>query len=156
MKHSKFMKEAILLSNKSVLHTQGGPFGCVVVKAGKIVGKGTNQVTPMLDPTAHAEIVAIRDACNNLKTFTLNGCTLYTSCEPCPMCLSAMYWSRIKTFYYGNTRQDAADIGFDDALIYKEISRPITKRKIVGKSLLQKEATIAFENWHTKADRVNY
>jgi tRNA(Arg) A34 adenosine deaminase TadA len=156
MKHSKFMKEAILLSNKSVLHTQGGPFGCVVVKAGIIVGKGTNQVTPTLDPTAHAEIVAIRDACNNLKTFTLTGCTLYTSCEPCPMCLSAMYWSRINTFYYGNTRQDAADIGFDDALIYKEISRPITKRKIVGKSLLQKEAIIAFENWRIKADRVNY
>lgn len=150
------MKEAILLSNKSVLHTQGGPFGCVVVKAGIIVGKGTNQVTPTLDPTAHAEIVAIRDACNNLKTFTLTGCTLYTSCEPCPMCLSAMYWSRINTFYYGNTRQDAADIGFDDALIYKEISRPITKRKIVGKSLLQKEAIIAFENWRIKADRVNY
>jgi guanine deaminase len=151
-----FMREAIRLSVRMMRRGQGGPFGAVVVRAGKIVGRGWNQVTSANDPTAHAEIVAIRAACKRLKTFELDGCDLYTSCEPCPMCLSAIYWARIRTVFYGNTRKDAAKIAFDDDFIYREVARPISRRKLVMKPLLRSEALAAFEEWQRKIDRVPY
>src|SRR5579871_4034442 len=126
----QFMRAAIRLSHVKMQANCGGPFGAVVVRKGKIVGRGWNQVTSTNDPTAHAEVGAIRDACKRLKTFQLADCELYTSCEPCPMCLSAMYWARLKRVYYANTRKDAANIGFDDDFIYKEIPLPIDKRKL--------------------------
>src|SRR3954468_6759645 len=127
---SQFMREAIRLSIDMMRCGEGGPFGAVVVRGEKVVGRGCNQVTSTNDPTAHAEIVAIRDACKRLKTFQLDDCELYTSCEPCPMCLSAIYWARLKKIYFANTRQDAAEIGFDDDFIYQEIPLALEKRKI--------------------------
>src|ERR1700761_2068275 len=124
----KWMRAAIRLSRTKMKAGFGGPFGAVVVRKGKVVGRGWNQVTSTNDPTAHAEVVAIRDACKRLKTFQLDDCDLYTSCEPCPMCLSAIYWARIPAVYYGNTRQDAAAIGFDDDFIYQQIPLPPEKR----------------------------
>jgi tRNA(Arg) A34 adenosine deaminase TadA len=153
---SKFMREAIRISIAKMRANCGGPFGAVVVCGGKIVGRGWNQVTSTNDPTAHAEVTAIRDACRRLKTFQLEDCELYTSCEPCPMCLSAIYWSRLKKVFYGNTRQDAAKIEFDDAMIYHEVSLPIRKRKIPMKSLLRGEALKAFAEWREKADKIRY
>ena len=150
------MREAIRLSLAKMRANHGGPFGAVVVRRGKIVGRGWNQVTSTNDPTAHAEMVAIRDACRRLKTFTLEDCVLYTSCEPCPMCLSAIYWARIKTVYYGNTRKDAQKIEFDDDLIYEEVATPIERRKIPMKQLLRLEALAAFKEWGSKADRIRY
>jgi tRNA(Arg) A34 adenosine deaminase TadA len=150
------MREAIRLSEKGVRSGKGGPFGCVVVRAGSVVGRGGNQVTSTCDPTAHAEVVAIRDACRRLKTFQLADCTLYASCEPCPMCLSAIYWARIPAVYYGNTRKDAAAIGFDDDLIYREISLPPGQRKVAMKALLRAEAHRAFGEWSKKPDKVKY
>src|SRR5882757_6482072 len=126
--NENFMREAIRLSIQMMRRGKGGPFGAIVVKGNKIVGRGSNRVTSGNDPTAHAEIVAIREACKKLKTFSLDGCDLYTSCEPCPMCLSAMYWARLRHVYYANTRKDAARIQFDDDFIYTEVSRPIAKR----------------------------
>ena len=120
-REEKFMNEAILLSEKSLETNDGGPFGCVVVKDDKIVGRGNNQVISTNDPTAHAEIIAIREACKNLGSFQLQGCEIYTSCEPCPMCLGAIYWARPDIIYYANTRNDASQIGFDDSLIYDEL-----------------------------------
>lgn len=151
-----FMAEAIRVSIQMMRRGKGGPFGAVVVRKGRIVGKGWNQVTSANDPTAHAEVTAIRDACRRLKTFQLDDCELYTSCEPCPMCLSAMYWARLKKVYYANTRKDAADIDFDDDFIYTEISRPITKRKLPMKQMMRKEAMAAFEEWKNKVDKVKY
>jgi tRNA(Arg) A34 adenosine deaminase TadA len=153
---SQFMREAIRLSIEMMRQGKGGPFGAVVVKGGKIVGRGWNQVTSSNDPTAHAEIVAIREACKRLKTFELDGCELYTSCEPCPMCLSAMYWSRLSSVFYGNTRKDAAKIAFDDDFIYREVGLPIRKRKLVMKQLLRKEALAAFAEWEKKTDKIPY
>src|ERR1700676_1970936 len=127
---SAFMREAISISIQKMRRGVGGPFGAVVVRNGKIVGRGWNQVTSSNDPTAHAEVVAIRDACKRLKTFQLDDCELYTSCEPCPMCLSAMYWARLGSVFYGNTRKDAANIAFDDDFIYREVALPIRKRKL--------------------------
>lgn len=150
------MREAIRLSLAKMRANHGGPFGAVVVRRGKIVGRGWNQVTSTNDPTAHAEMVAIRDACRRLKTFMLEGCELYTSCEPCPMCLSAIYWARLKTVYYGNTRKDAQKIEFDDDLIYEEVATPIARRKIPMKQLLRLEALTAFKEWGDKADKVRY
>jgi len=150
------MRDAIRLSEEGVRAGRGGPFGCVVVRAGKIVGRGNNQVTSACDPTAHAEIVAIREACRALGTFRLADCALYASCEPCPMCLSAIYWAHIPTVYYGNTRQDAAAIGFDDDLIYREIPLPPDRRRVKMKPLLREEARGAFSEWAQKADRVRY
>ena len=126
------------------------------MKGNKVVGRGFNRVTSSNDPTAHAEIVAIRDACRRLKTFELNGCDLYTSCEPCPMCLSAIYWARLRKVFYGNTRKDAARIAFDDDLIYREVSLPIRKRSLVMKQLLREEAIAAFKEWESKADKIPY
>src|SRR5438270_324256 len=153
---AKFMREAIRLSIDMMKCGKGGPFGAVVVKAGRIVGRGCNQVTSSNDPTAHAEIVAIRDACKRLETFELDGCDLYTSCEPCPMCLSAMYWARLNSVFYGNTRKDAASIAFDDDFIYREVALPIRKRKLVMKQLLRSEALAAFVEWEKKADKTLY
>jgi guanine deaminase len=151
-----YMREAIRISIQMMRRGQGGPFGAVVVRKGKIVGRGWNQVTSANDPTAHAEVTAIRDACWRLKTFQLNDCELYTSCEPCPMCLSAMYWARLKKVYYGNTRKDAAKIDFDDDFIYREIPLSIGKRKLPMKQLMRKEALAAFAEWKNKADKILY
>lgn len=153
---NKYMSEAIRLSLTKMRGNHGGPFGAVVVRNGKIVGRGWNQVTSTNDPTAHAEMVAIRDACKRLKTFQLDDCELYTSCEPCPMCLSAIYWARFKKVYYGNTRKDAKRIRFDDDLIYDEVATPIAKRKIPMKQLMRPDALMAFKEWSAKLDRVSY
>ena len=150
------MREAIRLSLTKMRRDHGGPFGAVVVCKGRIVGRGWNQVTSTNDPTAHAEMVAIRDACRRLKTFQLDGCELYTSCEPCPMCLAAIYWARFSKVYYANTRKDAQKIEFDDDLIYDEVATPISKRKIPMKQLLRTEALDAFKAWQKKTDRVRY
>jgi guanine deaminase len=153
---AKFMQEAIRLSLSKMRKNCGGPFGAVVVRQGKIIGRGWNQVTSANDPTAHAEIIAIRAACKKLKTFQLADCELYASCEPCPMCLSAIYWARFQKVYYANTRQDAAKIQFDDDFIYREVSRSIARRKIPMKQLLRVEALKVFSEWKNKADKICY
>ena len=153
--NSKFMMRAIELSIQSA-KSKGGPFGCVIVKDNKIIAEGNNQVTTNKDPTAHAEIVAIRNACKTLNDFFLKGCDLYTSCEPCPMCLSAIYWSHIDNIYYANTRMDAKDIDFDDSLIYSEISKAINDRKISMKQINRNEALEAFKIWQNKEDKIKY
>lgn len=150
------MRAAIRLSIQKMRRGQGGPFGAVVVRRGQIVGRGFNRVTSSNDPTAHAEIVAIRDACKRLKTFKLDDCELYTSCEPCPMCLSAIYWARLHRVYYGNTRQDAAKIAFDDDFIYRQVAMPIKRRSLLMKPLLREEALAAFREWESKADKIPY
>lgn len=152
----KFMREAVRISVQKMRGNHGGPFGAIVVRKGKIVGRGWNKVTSSNDPTAHAEVSAIRDACKRLKTFQLDDCELYTSCEPCPMCLSAIYWARFRNVYYGNTRKDAARIAFDDDFIYREVALPISQRKIPMKQLLRKEALAAFVEWKNKTDKVAY
>jgi tRNA(Arg) A34 adenosine deaminase TadA len=154
--NGKFMREAIRLSIRHMRQGKGGPFGAVVVRRGKIVGRGCNLVTSSNDPTAHAEIVAIRDACRKLKTFQLDECEMYTSCEPCPMCLSAIYWARLRRVFYGNTRKDAAKIDFDDDMIYSQVALPIDKRSIQMKPLLRNEALAAFQEWARKPDRILY
>jgi tRNA(Arg) A34 adenosine deaminase TadA len=147
-KPAEWMAEAILLSRKNLGNELGGPFGAIVVKDGQVVGRGYNQVTGTNDPTAHAEVMAIRDACRNLNDFSLAGCELYTSCEPCPMCLGAIYWARISVVYYANTRRDAAAIGFDDELIYTEIPKHPEKRIIPMFHFPNPNARKAFEDWH--------
>ena len=154
--NKKFMRAAIRLSIQMMRRGQGGPFGAVVVRKGKVVGRGFNRVTSANDPTAHAEIVAIRAACQRLKTFQLDDCELYTSCEPCPMCLSAIYWARLRRVFYGNTRQDAARIDFDDDFIYREVALPLGKRTLRMKQLLHAEALAAFAEWQQKPDKVRY
>lgn len=151
-----FMKEAIALSISGMTNNEGGPFGAVIVKDGKIVGKGNNKVTSTNDPTAHAEVVAIRDACKNLNSFQLDGCVLYTSCEPCPMCLGAIYWARPDRMVFACTKDDAAAIEFDDAFIYEEIDAPYQKRKIKTEQVLRDEALVAFKMWKEKMDRTKY
>ena len=152
---NKFMERAIELSIESV-NIGGGPFGCVIVKDGKIVAEGSNEVTLINDPTAHGEIVAIRQACKNFNNFDLNGCELYSTCEPCPMCLSAIYWAHIDKIYYANTRDDAQKIDFDDSLIYSEFKKNIDKRKISMIQMMREEALKAFELWDKKKDKVKY
>ena len=152
----KLMRAAIRLSRSKMRANCGGPFGAVVVRHGKIVGRGWNQVTSTNDPTAHAEVTAIRDACQRLKTFQLDDCEIYTSCEPCPMCLSAIYWARLKKIYYANTRRDAAAIAFDDDQIYREVALPISRRSLPMKQLLRPEALKVFAEWETKADKTIY
>ena len=152
---NEFMKRAIELSIESV-NKGGGPFGCVIVKDEKIVSEGSNKVKLTNDPTAHGEIVAIRDACKKLNNFNLSGCELYSSCEPCPMCLSACYWSRIDKIYYANTREDARKIDFDDSFIYSEIKKNIDERKIPMTQMMRDEALKAFELWDKKTDKVKY
>ncbi|ALL08039.1 guanine deaminase [Pedobacter sp. PACM 27299] len=154
--HEKFMRMAIGLSEKNVTEELGGPFGAVVVKEGKVIAKSGNRVTSTNDPTAHAEVSAIRIACKKLKTFDLTGCVIYTSCEPCPMCLSAVYWSRINTIYYANTKVDAANIGFDDQFIYEELEKPMTERSLPIQQMLRDEALQAFKLWEQSSRRVTY
>ena len=152
---NEFMKRAIELSIKSV-NNGGGPLGSVIVKGDKIIAEGSNKVTSNNDPTAHGEIVAIREACKKLNNFSLNGCELYSTCEPCPMCLSAIYWARIDKIYYANTREDARKIDFDDSLIYTELQKNIDKRKIPMIQMMRNEALKAFEMWDKKTDKVKY
>ena len=151
----KFMAKAIELSINSA-NTIGGPFGSVIVKDNKIIAEGSNKVTFLNDPTAHGEVVAIREACKKLKTFDLSGCEIYTSCEPCPMCLSAIYWSRLDKIYYANTREDAKNIDFDDSFIYLEIPKKISDRKIKMTQMLRDDALKAFEIWDKKVDKIKY
>jgi len=150
------MREAIRLSIENVNFGNGGPFGAVIVKDNKIIARGVNKVTSDNDPTAHAEVVAIRNACKELGTFQLDGCEIYTSCEPCPMCLGAIYWARPDKMYYANTKQDAADIDFDDDFIYQELALPYAERKLVTIQLLRDEANEAFKLWKTSNDKIEY
>ena len=153
--NNEFMKRAIELSIESV-NKGGGPFGCIIIKDDKIIAEGSNKVTLNNDPTAHGEIVAMRDACKKLNNFNLNGCELYSSCEPCPMCLSAIYWARITKIYFANTREDAQKIDFDDSLIYSEFQKNINERKIPMIQMMRNEALKAFELWEKKIDKVKY
>jgi tRNA(Arg) A34 adenosine deaminase TadA len=151
-----FMRRAIELSRQKMEENHGGPFGAVVVRQGRIIGEGWNMVTSANDPTAHAEVTAIRNACKTIGDFKLEGCEIYTSCEPCPMCLAAIYWARLEKIYYANTRQDAAAIGFDDAFLYSEVALPEAERKLPARRLLADEAHDVFDAWMKKADKVPY
>lgn len=153
--NEEFMRRAIARSCENI-DLDGGPFGAVIVKDGKIIAEGSNKVTINNDPTAHAEVVAIRNAAQYLSDFNLSGCEIYTSCEPCPMCLSAIYWARIDKIYYANTREDAKDINFDDSLIYDEVALPIEKRKIPMIGLLRDEGLLAFKKWTNKENKTEY
>ncbi len=150
------MREAIGLSIRMMRRGSGGPFGAVIVRRNRVIARGWNQVTSANDPTAHAEIVAIRGACRRLRTFHLGDCDLYASCEPCPMCLAAIYWSHLRNVSFAATRKDAARIDFDDDFIYREVARPVGQRRIKMKSMLRREALVAFEEWRRKEDRVPY
>ena len=152
----EFMREAIRLSISNMQAGHGGPFGAVVVKDGQIIARGFNQVTSTHDPTCHAEVDAIRKACKELGTFQLDGCDLYTSCEPCPMCLGAIYWARPARVFYGNTKADAAAIGFDDQFIYEELDRPMADRKLPMKQLLRDEALAGFRAWTELTGKTEY
>ena len=156
IQRSQFMREAIRLSVENVKSGAGGPFGAVVVKEGKVIARGTNRVTSMNDPTAHAEVIAIREACKVLNSFQLTGCEIYTTCEPCPMCLGAIYWARPERVYFANTKTDAAAIGFDDSFIYDELPRPFGERKLPMIPLLREEAIGAFEAWGKSEKKVEY
>ncbi len=155
-REEKFMMEAIALSRKGSQAGEGGPFGCIVVKGDEIVGRGNNKVLLTNDPTAHAEVIAIRDACKNLGTFQLDDCEIYTTCEPCPMCLGAIYWARPKRIYYANNREDAAHIGFDDSMIYNEMCCDMKARKIPILPIGRQEAIKVFEEWQAKGDKQLY
>ena len=152
----QFMRKAIELSIENVRSGKGGPFAALVVKDGEVIATGTNQVTTAFDPTAHAEVVAIRGACRALSQFQLTGCEIYTSCEPCPMCLGAIYWARPSKVYFANTHADAARIGFDDSFIYQQLDVPVAERSIPMIQLMRDEALSAFEEWERKIDRVAY
>ena len=155
MTREELMREAIRLSEDNV-RNGGGPFGAVIARDGEIVGTGTNRVTPDCDPTAHAEVNAIRDAASRLGTFDLSGCEIYSSCEPCPMCLGAIYWAHLDRLYYGNDKHDAAGIGFDDAFIYRELDLKPEDRSLKSERLLSDEAAAAFREWAAKPDKVEY
>ncbi|HAD36673.1 MAG TPA: nucleoside deaminase [Gammaproteobacteria bacterium] len=150
------MQRAAEISRQKMLAGEGGPFGAVVVRDDSILGEGWNRVTSTADPTAHAEIVAIRDACSRVGSFTLEGALIYTSCEPCPMCLAAIWWARISRIYYANTRNDAARIGFDDAEIYQEVTRDLTDRRIPLVHCPNQEAVQAMREWTEKQDKIPY
>jgi tRNA(Arg) A34 adenosine deaminase TadA len=151
-----FMQKAIDLATENVKSGTGGPFGAVVVSEGAVIATGVNLVTASNDPTAHAEIVAIRAACKALNDFRLAGCTVYTSCEPCPMCLAALYWSRCAAIYFGNTAADAAAAGFDDSFLYTEIAQPLAQRKIPTVRLLGDEAIVSFDTWCAQVAKIKY
>jgi tRNA(Arg) A34 adenosine deaminase TadA len=155
-KDEYFMRRAISLAQQGIDSNSGGPFGAVVVKDGEIIGEGCNRVTSTNDPTAHAEVVAIRNACQKLGSFQLDDCILYTSCEPCPMCLGAIYWARPSKIFYAATHTDAASIGFDDQFIYEEIERETGERQIKTVNLLREEGLKVFRNWENKADKTAY
>lgn len=154
--HADFMREAIRLARAGMDKNEGGPFGAIVVKDGVIVGRGNNRVASTNDPTAHAEVVAIRDACRQLNTFQLTGCVVYTSCEPCPMCLGAIYWARPQAVYFACTKSDASDAGFDDSFIYKELELDHKQRNILMIPFLREEALPVFKDWALKADKIEY
>jgi tRNA(Arg) A34 adenosine deaminase TadA len=154
--HEDFMKMAIALSVNNVQENIGGPFGAVIVKAGKVIAQSANKVTTTNDPTAHAEVSAIRMACSALKTFDLTGCVIYTSCEPCPMCLGAIYWAKIETIYYANTKNDAEEIGFSDKFIYDELDKPMEKRVLPVIQMMRNEGLQAFKLWETSPMRIEY
>lgn len=151
-----FMRRAIALATENVVSGRGGPFGAVIVRDGVVVATGANQVTSTNDPTAHAEVVAIRNACTALATFQLTGCHIYTSCEPCPMCLAAIYWARCDAIFYGNCAADAADAGFDDAMLYRELTLPHAERTVPIVKLLPEEALVSFAAWKAHEARVAY
>ena len=151
----EFMQQAIELSKENVLNG-GGPFGAVIVRDGEVIATGTNRVTANNDPTAHAEVNAIRSACAKVGTFKLKGCTCYTSCEPCPMCLAALYWAGVERIFYGNTKDDAKAINFDDSFIYDEIAKPYAKRAIPTINIMREEALSAFKMWESSDDKVEY
>jgi len=154
--HEDFMRMAIRLAEENVEKALGGPFGAVVVKDGKVIAKSANKVTTNTDPTAHAEVSAIRLAAKKLKTFDLSGCVIYTSCEPCPMCLGAIYWAKISKIYYGNTKQDAAEVGFNDKFIYDELKVPKEERRLPIIQLLRNEAQEAFKQWEISEFKIEY
>ena len=151
-----FMQQAIALATKNVVSGVGGPFGALVVRDGEVIATGVNLVTSTNDPTAHAEVVAIRAACKALGDFQLHGCVVYTSCEPCPMCLAALYWSRCDAIFYGNTAADAAAAGFDDSFLYTEIARPFDQRKIPIARMLGDQAITSFNTWRAQAGKIEY
>ena len=152
----KFMSEAIKLAKENLKSNNGGPFGAIIVKNGKIIGRGVNTVTTDSDPTAHAEINAIRNACKNLNTFQLDDCEIYSSCEPCPMCLGAIYWAHIKKLYFAGSKNDASDAGFDDSFIYEELELPITLRKIPTEQIMHNEAKKIFKTWKEMDFKIEY
>jgi guanine deaminase len=154
--NNPFMTRAIQLSIDNVHSGRGGPFGAVVVKDGTIIAEGTNLVTSTNDPTAHAEVLAIREACSRLGVFDLEGCEIYSSCEPCPMCLAAIYWSRLSRIYFANSDADASKIGFDDSLIYRELAQPPAQRRIPMIQMMREEALAAFRAWENKPDKISY
>jgi tRNA(Arg) A34 adenosine deaminase TadA len=156
MIQENFMRRAIALSREKMNESAGGPFGAVIVAEGRIIAEGWNQVTSINDPTAHAEIVAIRAACAVLHRFSLEGCEIYASCEPCPMCLAAIYWARLERIYYASDRDDAARIGFDDAAIYREVALPVEARTVPMTRLLPAEGRATFEAWEKKPDKIRY
>lgn len=155
-KEDKFMRMAIDLANENVRTGNGGPFGAVIVKDGEVIGKGVNTVTESYDPTAHAEVNAIREACKNLSSFQLEDCIIYSSCEPCPMCLGAIYWARPKKLYFACSREDAARVGFDDSLIYEEINKNVDARKIETKQIMREDAMITFKMWELSSNKIEY
>jgi tRNA(Arg) A34 adenosine deaminase TadA len=150
------MRQAIALATENVTSGRGGPFGAIVVRDGEVIASGVNQVTATNDPTAHAEVVAIRRACHALGTFQLHGCDVYTSCEPCPMCLAALYWSRCDAVYYGNSAGDAAAIGFDDSFLYEQVRLPIDERTLPMQRLLPEEAIASFVAWRNQPNKIEY
>ncbi|MFJ7753746.1 nucleoside deaminase [Peribacillus muralis] len=152
----RFMEMAVRMANENVLAKNGGPFGAIIVKDGTVIGRGCNSVTTANDPTAHAEVQAIRDACRHLHSFQLTDCDIYTSCEPCPMCIGAIYWARPKAVYYASTKEDAAHIGFDDHFIYQEISIPAENRTLKMERLSYNGHDLPFRAWETTNDKVNY
>lgn len=156
MMENKFMQRAIDLARSNISNLKGGPFGAVIVKNNQIIGEGCNMVIENNDPTAHAEIVAIREACKNLSSFQLDGCEIYTSCEPCPMCLGAIYWARPQKIFYAATRQHAKLANFDDSLIYKEVSLPLNQRIIPSIQLMQKESKAVFDEWNAQNLKIEY
>ena len=156
MDKNKFMKRAIEIAEKNITDSLGGPFGAVIVKKGIIIGEGSNTVTSTNDPTAHAEINAIRQACQNSQSFNLSNSIIYTNCEPCPMCLSAIYWARVEKIFLANSKTDAAEIGFDDDLIYQEIILPVEKRSIPTQQIFIDESILAFRAWERSDSKINY
>ncbi len=154
--NKSFMKRAVQIARIGMNNNEGGPFGCVIVKDGKIIAEGNNRVISSNDPTAHAEIVAIRKACKKLGSFELTGCEIYTSCEPCPMCLGAIYWARPDKVYFAATRKDAAEAGFDDDFIYKELEIPVDERTIPMEPFFREPAIKLFTDWKNKEDKTEY
>lgn len=154
--HQQLMTEAVKLSQDMMRQNIGGPFGAVIARDGAVIARGWNKVTSDNDPTAHAEVIAIRNACTELGTFDLSGCDIYTSCEPCPMCLAAIYWARLDNIYYANTRDDAAAIGFDDEFLYREVATPIAERSKPMVKIQSDQAAAVFAEWMNKTDKTQY